>query len=146
MSGRITRFLRVNLSTGEIKVELVDEQVARDFVGGRGFGINYLYRELAPDIDPLSEHNKLLLLNGTLAGTNAQSVSRWMACSPSILDDSMSFLIDSTASRISDWRSLKGSLTRSLASCSSTAHPARTSKAAAASNAQPIFLFIETGL
>jgi len=85
MPGRIGRFLRVNLSSGDIKVESVDEQVLTDFIGGRGFGINYLYRELAPNTDPLGEHNKLLLLNGTLAGTNVQSVSRWMACTKSPL-------------------------------------------------------------
>ena len=79
------RFLRVNLSTGKIETESVPEQVARDFIGGRGYGIKYLYQELAPNVDPLGEHNKLLLLNGPLAGTPAQSVSRWMACTKSPL-------------------------------------------------------------
>ena len=77
------RFLRVNLSNQETGTEVVPEQVALDFVGGRGFGINYLYQELAPGIDPLGEDNKLLILTGVLAGTSAQSVSGSRAVTPS---------------------------------------------------------------
>jgi len=85
MAVNTGRFLRINLSTGEIRTESVPEQVAIDFIGGRGYGIKYLYDELAPNTDPLGEHNKLLLLNGTLAGTSALSTSRWMACTRSPL-------------------------------------------------------------
>jgi aldehyde:ferredoxin oxidoreductase len=60
-------------------------QVAMDFIAGRGFGIKYLYDELSPNIDPLGEHNKLLLVPGVLAGTPAQAVSRWVACTKSPL-------------------------------------------------------------
>ena len=56
-----------------------------DLIGGRGFGIKHLYEELAPNIDPLGEHNKLLLLSGVLGGTTAQSSSRWVACTKSPL-------------------------------------------------------------
>ena len=85
MARHTGRFLRINLSTGEMRTEPVAEQVVMALIGGRGFGINYLYQELAPNIDPLGEHNKLLLLTGVLAGTSAQSVSRWMACTKSPL-------------------------------------------------------------
>ncbi len=85
MAKRTGRFLRINLSTGEMMVESVAEQVRMDFVGGRGFGINYLYQELTPGIDPLGEHNKLIVLNGVLAGTTAQAVSRWMVYTKSPL-------------------------------------------------------------
>ena len=85
MAGRTGKFLRINLSTGEIEIESVAEQVTVDFIGGRGYGIKYLYQELAPNVDPLGEHNKLILVNGVLAGTSAQSVSRWMACTKSPL-------------------------------------------------------------
>ncbi|MFC1932100.1 aldehyde ferredoxin oxidoreductase family protein [Chloroflexota bacterium] len=85
MAANFGRFLRINLSSGEIATEAVPEQVAMDFIGGRGYGIRYLYEELAPNTDPLGEHNKLLLLNGPLAGTSAQAVSRWMVCTKSPL-------------------------------------------------------------
>ncbi|MFC2004939.1 aldehyde ferredoxin oxidoreductase family protein, partial [Chloroflexota bacterium] len=79
------RLLKINLSSGEIATEPVPEQVAVDFVGGRGYGIRYLYEELAPNVDPLSEDNKLILLNGPMAGTSAQAVSRWMVYTKSPL-------------------------------------------------------------
>ena len=63
MAKNLGKFLRINLSNGKIETEPVEEQVRLDFVGGRGFGIHYLYQELAPNIDPLSEHNKLSLIH-----------------------------------------------------------------------------------
>jgi len=75
--------LTINLSDREIKEEPVSEKVANDFIGGRGFGIYYLYRDVLPNTDPLGENNKLLLVTGPLAGTNAQAVSRWMVCTRS---------------------------------------------------------------
>ena len=79
------KFLRVNLSSGKINSEPISLKDRENFVGGRGLGIKYLYQELQPGIDPLSEHNKLILLNGPLAGSQAQSVSRWMTCTKSPL-------------------------------------------------------------
>jgi len=79
------KFLRINLSSGKIVEESVPEKIARDFVGGRGYGIKYLYDELAPNVDPLGGDNKLIMLNGALAGSSAQAVSRWMVCTKSPL-------------------------------------------------------------
>ncbi len=79
------RILRVNLSSGKIGTESVPEKIATDFIGGRGYGIRYLYDEIESGIDPLGEKNKLLILNGPLAGTTAQAVSRWMICTKSPL-------------------------------------------------------------
>ncbi len=79
------RILRVNLSSGKITTEEVPEYVARDFVGGRGYGIKYLYDEQRPGADPLGENNQLIFTTGPLAGTMAQGVSRWMVCTRSPL-------------------------------------------------------------
>jgi len=79
------KILRVNLTTGKVTTESVPEKVAADFIGGRGYGVRYLYDEIKPGIDPFSEENKLLMLNGPLAGTTAQAVSRWMTCTKSPL-------------------------------------------------------------
>jgi len=68
--------LRVNLSSGEIKRESLPLEVARDFIGGAGFGIKYLYDELAPGIDPLGPENKLIFAGGPLTGTQALCASR----------------------------------------------------------------------
>ncbi len=79
------KILRVDLSNGKVRTETVPEKIATDFVGGRGYGVRYLYDEVKPGIDPLGEDNKLLMLCGPLAGTTAQAVSRWMTCTLSPL-------------------------------------------------------------
>jgi aldehyde:ferredoxin oxidoreductase len=79
------KLLRINLSDRSVRNELVPEEVLREYVGGRGLGIHYLYKELAPGADPLGDENKLLFVSGPLAGTSAQSVSRWMVVTKSPL-------------------------------------------------------------
>jgi len=85
MKGYTGKFLRVNLSAGTVADEPLPLEVARNFIAGRGFGVKYLYDELAANIDPLGEENKILLVPGVLAGTPVQSVSRWVACTKSPL-------------------------------------------------------------
>lgn len=85
MSSYTGRFLRINLSKKSYQVEMIPEEVKKDWVGGRGFGIHYLYRDMKPGTDPLSPENKLLFLTGVLCGTTAQGFSRYivMGKSPS---------------------------------------------------------------
>jgi aldehyde:ferredoxin oxidoreductase len=63
------KVLRVNLSTGKATIEPLNEEWARDYLGGKGLSIKYLYEELEPGIDPLSDQNKLILMTGPLTGT-----------------------------------------------------------------------------
>jgi aldehyde:ferredoxin oxidoreductase len=85
MASYTGRLLRVNLSQRIAEVETIPSDLCELFVGGRGFGIAYLYKEQPPNVDPLGEENRLLFLAGPLAGTQAQSVSRWMVCTKSPL-------------------------------------------------------------
>jgi aldehyde:ferredoxin oxidoreductase len=85
MDGYAGRLLRVNLSTGVTKAEPLVMQDVMDFAGGRGFGIQRLYREVPPHTDPLGVDNKLLLLTGILAGTAVIAGSRWLASAKSPL-------------------------------------------------------------
>ena len=66
--GYAGRMLRVNLSTGGFRVEPLPEDLARDYIGGRGFAARLLYDELPPGIDPLSPENKVVIASGPLAG------------------------------------------------------------------------------
>lgn len=79
--------LRVDLTRGKITRESIREEIKKEFVGGRGFGVKYFYDEVDPGADPLGPENKLFVLNGPLAGTNAMSVARWMAITKSPLTD-----------------------------------------------------------
>jgi aldehyde:ferredoxin oxidoreductase len=77
MSGYKNRILRVNLTDRSFKEESLSEELIHDFVGGRGFGVKLLYDDLKPNSDPLGEENEIIFIAGPLAGTNAQSFSRW---------------------------------------------------------------------
>ena len=81
--GYAGKLLRVNLTNGTAKAEKIPESIKRDYIGGRGFGIKYLYDELLPGIDPLSPENKLLLLTGPLCGAGANACSKWLAVTKS---------------------------------------------------------------
>ncbi|MCX8116790.1 MAG: aldehyde ferredoxin oxidoreductase family protein [Desulfobacterota bacterium] len=61
--------LRVNLTGRKIEKEPLNPQLARDWLGGRGFIAKLLYEELPRGVDPLSPENKLLIATGPLSGT-----------------------------------------------------------------------------
>lgn len=73
------KLLRINLSTGHYKEEAISETTVKQFVGGRGFGIKYLYREHKPGTEAFSPESKLIFHVGPLAGTGALCASRWIA-------------------------------------------------------------------
>ncbi|UCG84024.1 MAG: aldehyde ferredoxin oxidoreductase family protein [Dehalococcoidia bacterium] len=79
------KLLRVNLHNGQIKEEDIPNKISGAYVGGRGFGTKYVYDEIPTGTDPLGPDNKLLLGTGPLAGTNAQSLSKWMVYTKSPL-------------------------------------------------------------
>ncbi|CAB49318.1 aor-1 tungsten-containing aldehyde ferredoxin oxidoreductase [Pyrococcus abyssi GE5] len=76
MYGYAGKILRVDLSKRSYEVTGLDKKVAKMFIGGRGFNIARLYWEVPPEISPLSEHNKLMLSTGPLAGTGFPLGSR----------------------------------------------------------------------
>jgi aldehyde:ferredoxin oxidoreductase len=85
MSVYRNKLLRIDLSKKEATEIPIQGSVIKDFVGGRGFGIEYLYKNLAPGTDPLGSDNILLLVPGILGGTNAPGFSRWIAMTKSPL-------------------------------------------------------------
>src|SRR4030042_1777671 len=68
MNGYGGTILRVNLTEGEISKEPTPSQLARDFIGGRGFGIYFLVKEVPKNADPLGPENKLIISPGPLSG------------------------------------------------------------------------------
>jgi aldehyde:ferredoxin oxidoreductase len=68
MNGYGGKILRVNLSTGAITKEATPAALARDFIGGRGFGIYFLLKEVPKGADPLGPENKLIISSGPISG------------------------------------------------------------------------------
>jgi aldehyde:ferredoxin oxidoreductase len=85
MNGWQGKILRVNLSTKSIKSEPLDPIIAKQYIGGRGFGIYYLNRELDPNCDPLSSENIMVMSTGPLTGTSTPTGSRYMVTTKSPL-------------------------------------------------------------
>ncbi len=77
MSGYMGRILKVNLSDGTIKTVPTDMEVAKKYLGGKGYAVKLLYdylkeyegKGIAPrDIDPLGEENVLIFATGPATG------------------------------------------------------------------------------
>jgi aldehyde:ferredoxin oxidoreductase len=83
--GYAGKILRVNLTDKTSKVEQLSEEIARDFIGGAGFGIKYLYDELKPGTDPLGPDNKLIFSVGPFTGAGVPCSSRMSVTSKSPL-------------------------------------------------------------
>lgn len=90
MYGWHGSILRVDLTQRKTSVEDIDPVVARDFIGGRGWAIHYLYHEMDPAVDPLSPENKLIFATGPLTGTAAPTGNRYMVVTKSPLTGALS--------------------------------------------------------
>ncbi|MDZ7671794.1 MAG: aldehyde ferredoxin oxidoreductase family protein [Halanaerobiales bacterium] len=90
--GYCEQALRINLSTDTIETEKLSSKFLKNYIGGRGLNIRRLYDEVPPDVDPLSEENKLFIGVGPLTGTLFPGAARvnFTAKSPqtNILGDS----------------------------------------------------------
>ena len=79
------KIARINLTTGEIKIEKLDLELAHKFIGGRGLGTKILYDEGVATVDPLSAENKLVYITGPMTGAAAPSTGRYMVVTKSPL-------------------------------------------------------------
>jgi aldehyde:ferredoxin oxidoreductase len=74
--GYTGKVLRINLTDRKASMAELSSQVARDFMGGAGFGLKYLFDEVKPGTDPLGPDNKLIYAPGPFTGTTVPCVSR----------------------------------------------------------------------
>lgn len=66
--GYAGKILDINLTTGEVKTEILEEDFAKKYIGGKGFVARILWDELDADTDPLSPENPLVFATGPLTG------------------------------------------------------------------------------
>jgi len=85
MNGYAGKMLRINLSDSTIKVEPLDLEKAKKFIGGRGLGTAILTEEVNPQVDALSPENKLLFVTGPMTGTRIPTGGRYMVVTKSPL-------------------------------------------------------------
>jgi aldehyde:ferredoxin oxidoreductase len=68
MNGYGGYILRVDLTNGKWKKEPTPPEMARDWLGGRGFGAYLLYKEVPKGADPLGPENKIFISTGPFSG------------------------------------------------------------------------------
>lgn len=87
--GYMGKILRIDLSNQSAKEEAVSEELARNYLGGVGFAIKYLYNELRPGISALDKDNKLIFAVGPLTATGVSCTSRMSVASKSPLTNTI---------------------------------------------------------
>jgi aldehyde:ferredoxin oxidoreductase len=74
--GYAGKILRINLSKQSSIEEDLSEELVRNYLGGAGFAIKYLYDEVKPGTVAMDEGNKLIFAVGPLTATGAACASR----------------------------------------------------------------------
>ena len=70
------KILRINLTDKTSKEEELPLEIAKDYIGGAGFGIKHLFDEIKGGTDPLGPGNKLIVAPGPFSGTTIPCASR----------------------------------------------------------------------
>jgi aldehyde:ferredoxin oxidoreductase len=74
--GYAGKILRIDLTSQTSREETVSEELAKNYLGGAGFAIKYLYDEVKPKTPPLDAANKLIFAVGPLTASGAACASR----------------------------------------------------------------------
>lgn len=85
MKGFRGKILAVDLSTERVTTEPLKEEIAKNFLGGAGYAVRYLYDLIDRNTDPLGPENPLFFMTGPLTGTTAPTAGRWVVCAKSPL-------------------------------------------------------------
>ena len=83
--GMMEKILWVDLSTGEMRDEPLDEKTARMYLGGYGLGARILFDRQKPGVDPLGPEATLGFVTGLLTGTDGVGGSRYVVVGKSPL-------------------------------------------------------------
>ena len=68
MKGWCGKILRVDLTRTKHVIQALDEKLARDYLGGRGFAAKMLWDEVGPDVGPYDPENLFIVAAGPLTG------------------------------------------------------------------------------
>lgn len=83
MKGFVGKLLSVDLSKKEITEEPLNEEIAKNFLGGSGYACRYLYDYLDKNTDPLSPDNILMFMTGPFCGSAVSTSGRFVVCAKS---------------------------------------------------------------
>jgi len=83
VGGYTGKLLRVNLTRRQTSTEPINQEQARKFIGGRGYGVKLLYDELPPLTVPLSPANKIIYATGPVTGAPVLGANRYVVITKS---------------------------------------------------------------
>ncbi len=69
--GYAGKILRIDLTKQAAKEEPLPEEIVKNYLGGAGFAIKYIYDEVKAGTPALGEDNKLIFAIGPLTATGA---------------------------------------------------------------------------
>ncbi len=75
----------MDLTTGKIGTESLNQQWAEDYLGARGLASKYLWEEMDPAADPMGQENVLIFATGPLTGTMASTSGRYVVVTKGVL-------------------------------------------------------------
>ncbi|NPV86983.1 MAG: aldehyde ferredoxin oxidoreductase family protein [Anaerolineae bacterium] len=81
--GYLFKRLRIDLSTRQVRVEEIDPAEYYQFLGGRGMGALWYWREIAPDVRPLGAENKIGFFAGPMTGAPLISTTKFQCATKS---------------------------------------------------------------
>lgn len=85
IGGYWLKALRVNLDSGELRDESIDESLAKACIGGAGFAAHFIGRETGPDVSPLSPSNLLVFATGPFQAMKMPGAAKFSICTRSPL-------------------------------------------------------------
>jgi aldehyde:ferredoxin oxidoreductase len=85
IKGYAGRILEVDLTTRTHRFVPLDEDTARHYIGGKGYGIRLLYDRTEAGVDPLGPDNPLIFATGPLNGSVAPQSNRFAVVTKSPL-------------------------------------------------------------
>jgi aldehyde:ferredoxin oxidoreductase len=68
----------VDLTSGEIQTEILEQELARDYIGGQGLGARILFERQKKGVDPLGADSFIGFTAGPLTGTKVPTGGRYM--------------------------------------------------------------------
>lgn len=75
LGGYTNQVAWIDLTKGQVEYKGIDEEDARNYIGGRGLGVKYVF-ENGPQVESLSPDNILCVMVGPLTGTRVRMSGR----------------------------------------------------------------------
>ncbi|MBX9579163.1 MAG: aldehyde ferredoxin oxidoreductase family protein [Gemmataceae bacterium] len=79
------QYLRIDVTTGDVRAVPLPEDVLRQYVGGVGLAARLLHRECPPGVDPLAPDNPLAFVFSPLVGTPLTTSAKFAVAAKSPL-------------------------------------------------------------